>query len=97
LSRFGRTRIARNWFTYLEKALRAVGPVARLKPLSFRGKISAAMIYDRQPIIDHFRRIDDDTVIGAMAVDGDERVFFFLLRRASSTLAQTVMDAQAAS
>jgi len=83
LSRFGRTRIARNWFTYLQKVLRASAPVAKLKPLSFRGKTSTAMIYDRKPIIDHFRRIDDGTVIGAMVVEGDERVFFFLLRQTS--------------
>ncbi|WP_262928097.1 DUF4334 domain-containing protein [Rhizobium cauense] len=83
LSRFGRTRIARNWFTYLQRAVRARAPVSRLKPLPFRGKTSTAMIYDRQPIIDHFRRIDDEMVIGAMVVEGDGRFFFFLLRRAS--------------
>ncbi|MGK9051111.1 DUF4334 domain-containing protein [Xaviernesmea oryzae] len=49
------SRIARNWFTYLQKAPRAAGaggPVATLNTSSFRGKMSAEMIYDRQPVID---------------------------------------------
>ena len=39
------------------------------------------MIYDRQPIVDHFRRIDDDRVLGLMEMRGMERPFFFLLTR----------------
>ncbi|MGK6314156.1 GXWXG domain-containing protein [Neorhizobium sp. DT-125] len=80
--RFGRTRIARNWFTYLQKGLRATAPIAALTPRSFRGKVSAAMIYDRQPITDYFRQFDEETVIGAMALEGDNRLYFFRLSRA---------------
>ena len=39
------------------------------------------MIYDRQPIADHFRRIDGDRVLGLMEMGGMERPFFFLLTR----------------
>ena len=39
------------------------------------------MIYDRQPIVDHFRRIDDGRVLGLMEMRGMERPFFFLLSR----------------
>jgi hypothetical protein len=85
LSHFGRTRLARNWFSYLQRVLRARAPVAALRPLSFRDKVSAAMVYDRQPIIDHFRRVDAETVIGAMCTEGDERLYFFLLRRIGSS------------
>ncbi|MDL2402614.1 DUF4334 domain-containing protein [Rhizobium mayense] len=79
--RFGRSRAARGWFSYLQKVWRANGPVASLRPMSFRGKMSAAMVYDEQPIIDYFRRIDDDRLLGVMAVEGDRRYYFFLLTR----------------
>ena len=45
------------------------------------GVESAAMIYDQQPIIDHFRRIDQRRVMGAMTVRGDEGIYFFELER----------------
>ena len=32
----------------------------------FRGLVSVAMIYDKFPIIDQFRRVSDDVVMGAM-------------------------------
>ena len=32
----------------------------------YRGVVSATMIYDSLPIIDIFRKVDDDTVLGAM-------------------------------
>ena len=54
---------------------------ARLRSMDFRGKRSAAMIYDRQPITDHFREIDDDQVLGLMAMRGMELPYFFLLTR----------------
>ena len=79
--RFGRTHAARNLFSYLRRMCRAKGPVASLRTMSFRGKTSAAMVYDRQPITDHFRRIDDDRLLGVMAVEGDSRHYFFILTR----------------
>ena len=39
------------------------------------------MIYDRQPIVDHFRKVDSDRVLGLMEMRGMERPFFFLLTR----------------
>jgi hypothetical protein len=56
-------------------------PAARLRALEHRGKVSAAMIYDRLPIVDHFRRVDADTVLGLMDLRDLERPFFFVLRR----------------
>jgi hypothetical protein len=54
---------------------------ARLRMLQFRGRVGAAMVYDDVPIIDVFRRVDDDTVLGLMDLKGMEAPFFFLLRR----------------
>ena len=79
--RFGRTRLARNLFSHLARHLRARGPAARLRAVRFRDVTSAAMVYDGQPIIDHFRKIDDDAVLGAMSIHGKERHYFFRLDR----------------
>lgn len=56
-------------------------PGARLRMTEFRGVTSATMIYDRQPINDVFRKLDEDTVLGAMDMKGMERLFFFKLQR----------------
>ncbi|WP_299437219.1 DUF4334 domain-containing protein [uncultured Rhodospira sp.] len=56
-------------------------PAARLRLMVFRGVPSAAMIYDRQPIVDVFRKIDDTTVLGVMDMREDRAPFFFVLRR----------------
>lgn len=56
-------------------------PKARLRMVEYRGVSTATMIYDAQPISDHFRRLDDDTLLGAMDLRGLSEPFFFLLRR----------------
>jgi hypothetical protein len=57
---------------------------ASLRVVDFRGRRSAAMIYNRKPIIDHFRKIDGDRVLGLMEMRGMERPYFFLLTRDQS-------------
>jgi len=81
LAPFGRTSVARYVFGYLHKALKARGRTATLELRSFEGTESAAMVYDHQPIVDHFRRIDDVEVAGMMIVKDDPRRYFFKLRR----------------
>lgn len=83
-SALGRTRIMRGWFAYLQRALRAIGPAARLRDLDYHGVRSAAMVYDQQPIIDYFRQVDADTVVGLMEMRPFDRRYFFLLRRVSA-------------
>ena len=36
--------------------------------MDYRGKASASMIYDQKPIIDIFRKIDEDTMLGVMDI-----------------------------
>ncbi|HEX2315098.1 MAG TPA: DUF4334 domain-containing protein [Thermomonospora sp.] len=55
--------------------------LARLREVSFRGVVSAAMVYDQRPIIDHFRRVSDDVVAGAMDAKGQPDVLYFHLTR----------------
>ncbi|MBW9064550.1 DUF4334 domain-containing protein [Rhizobium herbae] len=78
---FGLTGTARNLFSHLQPCLRARGPVASVKTMVFDGVESAAMVYDDQPIVDYFRRIDEERVMGAMKITGDERIYFFELER----------------
>jgi hypothetical protein len=52
--------------------------------IEHRGVLTAAMVYDRQPIIDAFRRVGPDTVLGAMDLRGLPSPFLFVLRRDDS-------------
>ena len=54
---------------------------ARLRMVDYRGKTSATMIYDWLPIHDHFRRFDEQSVMGLMDFKGQENPYFFLLMR----------------
>ncbi|ALG85719.1 DUF4334 domain-containing protein [Gordonia phthalatica] len=54
---------------------------ARARVVEYRGKVSAAMVYDDLPIIDHFRSLDDDCVFGAMDLRDSPAPYFFLLER----------------
>ncbi len=78
---FGRTILARKLFSQFQNAFRARGTTAVLGVRTFAGAASAAMIYDAQPIVDHFRRVDHDTIAGMMCLPGDERRLFFKLTK----------------
>ncbi len=77
----GRTRLVRRLFSGIHRSLRARGPTAYLRTVEFEGKVSTAMIYDSQPIVDHFRQKGDNKIAGLMTVEGDERRYFFELER----------------
>ena len=54
----------------------------------FRGEVTATMVYDGQPVHDHFKQVDDQTVMGIMNgkgvidfQDGVARYFYFFLER----------------
>ncbi len=78
---FSRSAPVRAAFRALRPLLRARGPAARLETRHFRGRTSAAMVYDRLPITDHFRRIDADRVLGLMELRRSPQPFFFFLYR----------------
>lgn len=69
-------------FRFLSPLLRTGKPRARLRALTYRGVTSAAMIYDQLPIADCFRKVDRDTLIGAMDIRGFADPYIFVLRRA---------------
>lgn len=59
---------------------------ATLWPVGFRGETTASMVYDGQPVIDHFKRVDDRTLMGIMngkpelVLDGGQHYYFLLER-----------------
>ena len=72
----------------LRAALSAVRPLrytskpkARLREVSHRGVVTAAMVYDTLPIIDVFRKVSEDVRLGAMDLRGLPAPFLFVLQR----------------
>ena len=49
--------------------------------MTHRGVVTAAMVYDSLPIIDVFRRVSADVLLGAMDMRGLPSPFLFVLRR----------------
>lgn len=78
---FFRSGPARRAFAAAAPLLRAREPGARLALRDLRGRTGTALIYRRQPILDHLRRIGPDHVMGLMERDGMDLPFFFLLAR----------------
>jgi hypothetical protein len=67
-----------------EDGARVANPVlgsASLRRVEYRGVSTATMVYDSHPVLDHFRGIDADTVVGLMDAKGDPAPMAFLLRR----------------
>lgn len=56
-------------------------PTARLRLIEHRHVLSAALVYDAHPIIDHFRRIDETRLLGLMDLRFFEQPYFFLLQK----------------
>ncbi|WP_372790081.1 DUF4334 domain-containing protein [Paraconexibacter sp.] len=54
---------------------------ASLRAVEHRGVVTATMVYDKHPVFDHFRRVDEHTVLGLMDRKGDAPLFFWLRRR----------------
>ncbi|MFI6225977.1 DUF4334 domain-containing protein [Micromonospora echinospora] len=57
---------------------------ASLWTVEFRGESTATMVYDGQPVFDHFKRVDENTLMGIMNgknVPADGPFFYFLLDR----------------
>lgn len=65
----------------LRPALRTRKPRARLREVRHRGVVTAAMVYDHLPIIDVFRRVDDDTLLGFMDLRSQPQPYLFVLAR----------------
>ncbi len=76
-----RSRLLRFAFSTIAPLLRTRRSAAVLRMIEFRGRDSAAMVYDRKPIVDYFRHIDDGRILGLMHIQSWRQPFFFLLVR----------------
>lgn len=54
---------------------------ASLRQVEHRGVVTATMVYDRHPVFDHFRLIDDRAVLGVMDRKGEDMPLYFWLER----------------
>lgn len=54
---------------------------AQMRNIEFGGTTSAALVYDQQPIMDYFRKVNDNVVIGLGDIKGKPTDFFFHLTR----------------
>jgi Domain of unknown function (DUF4334)/GXWXG protein len=71
-------------FSIVRPLLSTRKPKARLRLTEYRGVVSATMLYDALPVTDIFRKVDNDTLVGAMDLRGLDRPFMFVLRREAS-------------
>ena len=76
--------LVRSAFGLVRPLLTTRRPRARLRAVEHRGVVTAAMVYDALPIIDVFRRISADMLLGLMDLRGLPEPFFFVLRRDAS-------------
>jgi hypothetical protein len=76
-----RFRLLRTAFGGIRPLLYTNQPKARLRTVEHRGVATAAMVYDALPIIDVFRRVSSDVLLGAMDMRGLAAPFFFVLQR----------------
>ena len=65
------------------KLRRTSRPKGRLRMVEHRGVVTGTLVYDALPVQDHFRRVDDDTLLGLMDARAVAEPFLFVLRRAS--------------
>lgn len=54
---------------------------AQLREVAYGGKLQASLIYDEKPMMDYFRKVTDDMVIGLGDIKGQATEFFFWLER----------------
>ena len=74
-------------FSVIRPLIRTKKPKARLRLTQYRDVVTATMSYDALPINDVFRKVDDDTLIGAMDLRGLDMPFMFVMRREAAATA----------
>ena len=65
----------------VKSVLQTKKSTARLRMVEYRNKVTATMCYDEKAILDHFAKIDKNTVLGVMDMKGSERPYIFVLER----------------
>jgi hypothetical protein len=76
-----RSAPARVAFAVARPLLRTGRPAARLRRLEHRGVLTAGIVYDRLPVVDAFRQVTPDVLLGLMDMRGLDEPFAFVLER----------------
>src|SRR3954447_19048279 len=72
---------ARAGFPVARRLLRTHRPAGRGRAVSHRDVLTSELVYDRLPVSDVLRRVEDDVLVGLMDMRGVPRPYFFLLLR----------------
>jgi hypothetical protein len=70
----------RRLLPFARPVIEARAPGARIRAVEHRGVVGAAMVYDRLPVIDHFRRLGEGELLGLMDARNLRQPYFFRLR-----------------
>jgi len=65
----------------LKPILKTKKSKARIRMIEYRGKVTGSMVYDEKGIFDHFAKINENTMLGAMDLKGAANPYFFVLER----------------
>ena len=80
---FPKTKILRFLMIILKPILKTKRSKARMRMVNYRGKLTGTMVYDSKGILDHFTKIDSNTMLGLMDMKGSKNPYFFILERDS--------------
>ena len=78
---FPKNHMLRMFMAFLKPLLKTKRSKARIRMIEYRGKVTGTMVYDEKGIFDHFAKIDENTMLGAMDLKGVSDPYFFVLER----------------
>ena len=68
----------------LRPVLQTKKSTARIRMVEYRGKVTGTMAYDEKAIFDHFVKINENTMLGAMDLKRSPSPYIFVLERDSA-------------
>ena len=78
---FPKNKLLRVLMILCKPLLKTKRSKARIRMIEYRGKMTGTMVYDEKGIFDHFAKIDENTMLGAMDLKGVSDPYFFVLER----------------
>jgi len=81
---FPKTKILGTLMAMLRPILQTKKSTARIRMIKYRNKVTGTMAYDEKAIFDHFVKINEKTMLGAMDLKGSPSPYIFVLERDSA-------------
>lgn len=79
--RFPKTKMLGTIMAMLRPILQTRKSTARIRMIEYRNKVTGTMVYDEKAIFDHFVKINQNTMLGAMDLKGAPFPYIFVLER----------------